>query len=198
MAFVSEKETICYKLDQCQDALQGLVRTGEMDVLAVLRQLELIRKDATRMEHSIRTNKALRLKHGIDAEYRKMMNEAESPEGIEKNVPEVREQKAGEVDYHIRVVDNVTKKEVFNGNSHAFILVIVNKIKDIDLAGIIDGEAQVFAVGHDIALWFAFDQWKQRMRSKMVEIEMGFAEAIANHRFGNKEWKEKMLKFLNK
>lgn len=194
--FVREEDTICYKINRCQEDLENLVKTGKMDVLKILKRLEEMRNDAQRMEISIRTNKTLRLKYGYDDEYRKMMNEETVPPE-ENQLPVGNSYTPETPDYEVWVKDN-TGKQVYHQKSHAFIMAVVEEIKDIDAAGIIDGRVQVFSVGHDISLFFAFDQWNQKMKSKMVEIQLAMAEAIRSKRFMNKEWKSKMLKFLNK
>lgn len=192
-------DTICYKVDTANKELQKGISTGTFDIGMVIQLLVKIRQDAIQMENALKANKVLRLKHNIDPEFREMMKEKTTPPGINKIGAVNVNLKGKEAKPEFRVIVKDNKGEtIYDNKSFAFVFCSVERIEDIDEAGMIDGTVQTLAIGHDIAIYYAFDQLRQKIQSKMADIMIKMGNSVRHGLFANRELKRKFLKMNNK
>lgn len=162
------EDTICSKVSWCQQELQQALKTKNLNMEKFAKMLQEIQSDAIHMETALKVNKQLREKHNIDPEYRQMINEKEKPTGV-NNFEKIDEKTPDKPKFEL-VLKDEKGDIVYQNTLYGFIMCAVEKLEDIDKDGIIDGTVQTLAVGHDIAILYAFDQLRQKFAGKFMEI----------------------------
>lgn len=195
MSLQTDKDTICYKVDVCIDLSKQSMETQTLDIYSLITNLGLIKKDAQRMENALKLRKQLMEKHGIEEEYKQLKGEKNKTVGINK-MPDHLEVTEKTVNYHVTVKDT-DGNVIYDRGSFAGVFSVVENIEDIDELGMINGVTQQFAFGHDIAIWYAFDQLKQGIETQLIRIALGLKNAIENKMFSDPEKKKAMLDRMN-
>jgi len=191
------EQSICKKTQDGLKMIEEAVVTHSFNPQKMALLLHHIQTDATKMENALKVNKKLRLKHNIDAEYRKEMQETEVTTGtntLDKGYTDIQVQEIPE--YEIRLKQD--GKVIYENNVHAFIFCSVDQIEDIDSSGIINGKVMTMAVGHDLAVWYAFDQLKQKFGAKMTELMVKMANLRAKAPTMNRAERRKLAREASK
>lgn len=191
------EDTICFKVNECTKEMQRAIKTGTFDPLKVTQLLVKIRSDAIQMENALKANKVLRSKYKIDDEYRDMMKEERHPTKGIHNLPNESTTAEKTPKFDITLKDD-TGEIVYQNRIHAFIMCAVEEIEDIDEAGIIDGKTQCLTVGHDIAIWYAYDQLKQKISAKMAEIMVAMAHNFRNNSVLSRQQRRRLIQLANR
>ena len=128
-----------------------------------------------------------------------MMKEKLTPADInELRGINLREKNTGKSPlYELTLVDLKTKKILYRNKLFCFLLSAVERINEVDAAGMVDGQVQVLAIGSDLGLWFAFDQLKQKMAHKFSDLAVKMAATIQSGGFLNREQRRKLIKHAN-
>jgi hypothetical protein len=188
------ENTICHKIHELQDALEKVIKTGELDLNIFTKNLEYIRKSAQKMENGLKLRKEVMQLHDIEEEYQAKKKAKDIPTGI-NTVQNAHKKTKEKIKFRITVEEQ--GKIVYQNESFGAVVSVVEKIKDIDNFGVIDGQAQTFFAGHPLTVFFAFDQLHQAYQSKNIEITAAIKEAILNNKFSDPRVKKQIIDFMN-
>lgn len=195
MSLQSDKDTICYKVEKSIELVKSSLKTQTLDIYSIIKFLDLIRKDAQRMENALKLRKEVMIKHSIEDEYQSLKGERNKQTGI-NDVPIGTKFTKDIPEFEVTVKDG--KGEIiYQNKSLAGVFCFVEQVEDIDEQGMINGKTQQFAFGHDLAIYYAFDQLKQGIQVQMIRIALGLKNAIENKMFIDPEKKQSLLDRMN-
>lgn len=186
------EETICFKVDEAVRVVEHALKTRSFDAPKMGQLLHAIRQDAQRMENGLKARKLAMEKAGIEEAYQKTPMLAPD----KKNKIAGRDETSKKRKWFEFIVKE-KGKVIYENKAHAGLLCIVEKITDIDEDGIMTGTSQKFFFGHDLAVWFAFDQLRQGLEARRLGILTALRKAIEGKAFKNPKDKVKLLKAIN-
>lgn len=189
------QDTICYKVDELQESLTEAIKTGEFDIKLFADNLSEIRSLATKMENGLKLRKEVMTAHNLEAEYQTKKGKANTPPGINTIRGTRHNDKDGEVTMKVTVEEN--GKIVYQTNNRGFVLSVVERIDDIDEQGVITGQAQTMMVGHELVMFYAFDQLHKHFQREGAPIMAKIVEAVKSKTFADKETRKKILEAVN-
>lgn len=186
------EKTICNKVTISIKEIEGAFKTGNIDLIKLAKRLHSVRKDAQKMEAGLKGRKEVMVKAGLEVSYQK--SKGNKLTGINK-IANRKEETNKRIDFEVTVKEQ--GKLVYQNKVHGGVVSLVENIKDIDKFGVIDGQTQKFIFGHPLAYWFAFDQLRQNIEAKGVEITAAIQSGIMQNKFADPEIKRKIIKFAN-
>ncbi len=189
---MKHEDTVCYKIDQAVKVVERAVKTGTFDAGKMGQLLHDIRLDAQKMENGLKARKAAMEKAGIEEAYQKTA----TPAPDKKNKIAGRDETSKQRKWFEFTVKE-KGKVIYEHKAHAGILCIVEEVTDIDENGIMTGQSQKFFFGHDLAVWFAFDQLRQGLEARRLNILTALRNAVERKAFKNPKDKVKLLKAIN-
>lgn len=195
MSLNSDKDTICYKVERSIELAKESMKTQTLDIYSLINFLDLIRKDAQRMENAIKLRKEVMIKHSIEDEYQELKGKRNAQTGI-NDVPIGTQFTEDIPEFEVTIKDK-NGEVIYQNKSLAGVFCFVEKVEDIDEQGMINGTTQQFAFGHDLAIWYAFDQLRQGVELQLTRIALGLKNAIDNKMFSDPEKKKKLLSRMN-
>lgn len=188
------EDTICWKLSRAIELIEKAVKTGTLEVQKMGDYLHEARESAQSMENALVNRKELMIKHGIEDEYQSLKAKKNTPSGINKVRGTNDRIPIDEFGGYEFTVKDIKKDEVvYNAKIHAGVISAVEEINDIDADGAITGKAQTFMFGHDIAIWYGFDQLRMAFEAQRVRILTAFRTAAENSIFMNPRVKKQIL-----
>ncbi len=193
---MQQEKTICHKISKSIEVLEFTINTGSFDVGKMAKLLHSIRQDAQGMENGLKARKKLIIKNNLEEKYQKQKKKNNTPSGInEIEKLEIHTQEKEEFEFTIkRIKDN---KIVYQNKSHAGVVSIVEEIESIDRFGEMDGRTQKFTFGQPLAYWFAFDQLRQSIEARKVEIVSALKDAIGSNKLMDPKIRQQILDTAN-
>lgn len=192
------EDLICIKISECQKHIEMSIKTSQFSPEYLSKMLVEIQRDAIRMEEGLSANKVLRLKHGIDAEYREMMKDKAKPTGINElaAIDLTTKENGHTPKYELTLTDN-KGKVLYQNKLFAFLLCAVERISNVDAAGMIEGQVQTLAIGQDMAVWYAWDQLRQKFAGKINELMLKMAGTVKSGKLLNRKDRRTFVKAAN-
>ena len=190
---MKDEQTICYKISRCIEDIEDSVKTGHLSVGVLANRLHNIRTDAQNMENGLRDRKKIMIENELEEKYQSNKNNGLT--GINKIKTVEVENTKEKTEFNIVVKKNnkiIYKNDVLSG-----VFSFVEKISDIDENGEIIGQTQKLVFGHPLAFWFAYDQLRQSIEAKSVEIMLAMKNAVENKNFVDPKVKLKIINFAN-
>lgn len=193
---MQEEKTICYKISTLIKVLEHAIKTDSLNVGKMAKLLHSMRTDAQAMENGLKARKKLMVENKLEKKYKKQKKKDDIPDGInEIGNMELHAQEKLEFEFIVkRIKDN---KIVYQNKSHAGVISTVEKIEDINRFGEIDGRTQKFTFGQPLAYWFAFDQLRQSIEDKKVEILSALKDAISLNQFADPKIRQQIVDTAN-
>jgi hypothetical protein len=193
---MKDEQTICYKVSEAIKEVEKAIATQAFDVGKMAKLLHAIRQDAQHMENGLKLRKSLMVEAGIEEKYQAEKKKAKTPGGINEiyNKEEYTKERKT---FDFIVKESETGKVVYQNTSFAGVLSTVEEIKDIDRNGEIDGQTQVFHFGHPLAFWFAFDQLRQSIEARKVEVLSALKEAVLSNKLVDLEVRKQIVNCAN-
>lgn len=188
------KDTICFKISESIDRLNHAL-TGELDIVAMAKLLHEIREDATKMEVGLKIRKQIMQKHGLEKEYQILKGEKNAKNGVNK-LPEQYQKREEKLDFEIIIKEK--NEIVYQNKVHSAVLCMIEKIKSIDEYGEVSGKSQVLTLGHDLAVWFAFDQLKQAVEAKSIQIQSAIRYGVVSGEIKDPNYRKSLMEMVNK
>lgn len=171
------------------DIVEQAVKTDNLDVTTLTKYLADIRKQAQNMENGLRDRKEIMVQHGLEKEYKEKKGKR-----LEESY--VREEAhIGKQEFEITLKQNGV--EQFTRKAHAFVMSIIERVDELDELGNITGQSDNFMAGHPLAIFYGFDQLRQKFEEKNLEFASAIREAAANSRFLKPEYKKKIQEMTN-
>jgi len=192
---MENKDTICYLITLSIEDVERAIKTGGLDAIGLAKRLHSVREKAQRMENGLKLRKEIMIKAGLEEIYKKKKELKTKPEGINKIMNEPEQQVVEKIDFEVFI-----KKDgelIYQSKAHAGTICIVEKIDDLDKFGNVDGRTQRFTFGPILAIWFAFDQLKQTMEAKGVEIMAAIKQAMSEKKVISPEAKKTLQRMSN-
>lgn len=186
-----EEKTICHKVSRCVDEVEKAIKTSSFNAGYVGHLLHEIRQDAQRMEDGLKARKAMMVSAGIEDEYQR--NKGEKPDPKNKLITGFKETK-GKLTYHFTVTER--GKVVYDQDVHAGVICAVEKMSTLDKDGSMTGQTQKFTFGHPLAIWLAFDQLRQAIEARKIEIATALRNHVESGTFG-RQARRKILRGIN-
>jgi len=193
---MKNEETICYKISRSIEDLGKAMKTGNLDALALVKRLHEMREQAQRMEEGLKLRKNMMIEAGLEEQYQSKKKKETTPQGVNKIAMEKEE--FTEEKINIEVIIKRDGEIIYQNKAHAGVLCLVERVKDIDRYGQINGQTQKFTFGQPMMYWFAFDQLKQGIEARALEIMQSIRNAIAKNQFADPEVKRKIMEHTNK
>lgn len=190
------EDTICYKINRCMDDMEKAMKTGNLDGLALVKRLHHIRQQAQKMENGLKLRKKIMVREGLEDEYQSTKKKENTPTGINKIAMEEEEKTNDKLTFEVTI-----KREgeiVYQNTAHAGVACFVEQVEDIDEQGQITGNTQKFTFGNPMMMWFAFDQLKQAIEARGMEIMLSIQTAISQRKFVDPHVKKQLMDFTNK
>lgn len=184
-----QEDTICYKVSRIIEDLEKSMETRTLDAGKMAKLLHEIRMDASRMERGLKLRKDIMEKANLEEKYQKEKGKKHIT-GINKIATE-EEKKMGRETFEVTIIQG--GEIVYQNKAHAGAISLVEKIEDIDNTGAIIGQTQKLIFGHPLAYWFAFDQLRQGVEGRNVEIMQAMKAMIGQHGGIDKQTKNKVL-----
>lgn len=188
-------KTICHKVAKCQQLIKEAINTSSFNAQLMSKLLVDIQSDATRMEQGLKINKQIREKYGLEIEYQEAMKKKFTPPGV-NNLEKIDLQTPDKLKFELTIKDQ-NGEVLYHNKTRAVILCAVEKITDIDLEGVIDGEVQTFAAGNDLAIWYAFDQLQQKFAGKFMELFVKLKNTIKSGKLRDGSFRESLIHDIN-
>jgi SpoU rRNA methylase family enzyme len=193
---MKSEDTICYSITRSIEDMETAMKTGNLDGLALVKRLHHIRNQAQKMETGLKRRKDIMVRENLEDEYQKLKAEKSIPTGINKIANEKEEKIAEKLNFEITIKrDNDI---VYQNKAHAGVVCIVEEVDDIDEQGQITGNTQKFTFGQPMMIWFAFDQLKQAIEAKSMEILLSIEAAIKANKFADPKVKQTIIDATNK
>ena len=193
---MQQEKTICHKINESIKALELTIKTSSLNVSKMAKLLHSIRTDAQAMENGLKARKKLMVENNLEKKYQKQKKKAIIPEGVNKiENMELNTQEKTEFEFIVkRIKDN---KIIYRNKSHAGVISTVEKIESIDRFGELDGRTQRFVFGQPLAYWFAFDQLRQSIEDKKVEIIASLKDAVDSNKLVDPKVRQKIVDTAN-
>lgn len=188
------EDTICYNISNSIDQIEDMIKTGEIDAGLLATRLHKIRKAATKMESGLKIRKELMVKAGIEEQYQKRKNKDWIPGGINKVANTDRITKENP---NFEFIVKEKGEIIYHNFAHAGAMSIVEKVEDIDETGAMNGQCQHFTFGHILAIWYGFDQLRQVMEGRGVEIMSALKSAVFKSKVVDPAVKQQLLDAIN-
>lgn len=193
---MKEEETICWKVNRCVDDLERLLKTNMIDPAAFGERLHQIRKDAQRMENALKLRKEfMGTIEGLEEKYQQKKSGRNKVKGINKIANTNIRQKSHKMAYEFTIKQG--DEILYQQPVYGAVLSIVEDINDIDRMGSVDGTVQNLFFGHPLVMWYGFDQLRQGMEGKKIEIMTAMRQAIESNELADPEVKKKIIKAAN-
>ena len=192
---MENSQTICHKITLSIEDVEKAIKTGNLDVITLAKRLHSIREDAQKMENALKLRKEIMIKAGLEEIYKEKKELKTKPEGINKIMNEPEQQIVEKINFEVTIKRD--GEVIYQSKAHAGALSIVEKIEDIDEFGTIDGRTQRFTFGPILAIWFAFDQMKQSIEARGVEIMGAIKKAMSEKKIISPEAKKKLQEMAN-
>jgi hypothetical protein len=192
------QDTICYKINKFIDAYEAEIRAGRIGSEAneTVKMFHQMRMQAQKMEDGLRLRKEIMVANGLEDNYQKTKGNHKRPEPKLDNISDIDEPRpVNEMRFEVVISDN--GKEVFRGSAFGGALCMAQHIEDVDEAGIINGESQVFTWGHAMTWLFALDQLNTRMEDKKLEVIAAMRGYLKNGMLTNPKEKKRLLSLMN-
>lgn len=188
---MTNEKTICYKVSRCVEEVEESIKTSSFNAGYVAHLLHEIRRDAQRMEDGLKARKEMMVKAGIEDEYQKTKGEKPDPknklfDGFKKTKEKLT--------YHFTVTEK--GQVVYDQDVHAGVICAVEKVSTLDKDGAMTGLTQKFTFGHPLAVWYAFDQLRQAIEARKVEIAVTLRRHIESGTF-DRQTRRKILRGIN-
>jgi len=192
---MENSQTICHKITLSIEDVEKAIKTGNLDVITLAKRLHSIREDAQKMENALKLRKEIMIKAELEEIYKEKKELKAKPEGINKIMNEPEQQIVEKINFEVTIKRD--GEVIYQSKAHAGALSIVEKIEDIDEFGTIDGRTQRFHFGPILAIWFAFDQMKQSIEARGVEIMGAIKKAMSEKKVISTEAKKKLQEMAN-
>lgn len=187
---LNHDQTICFKVEKSLEILKHTLKTGEIDIDALSEYLHGIRKDAQRMEDALKLRKEIMTVNKLEDNYQEMKEKETTPPGV-NNMPIGFEIRNEPLSYEVIVKDK--DKVLYQNNVWGICFSAVEKIDDISHDGVISGKSQQFTVGHDLTVFFAFNQLEQNLEARMMKALTALANTIRLGRLKDATYKSGLL-----
>lgn len=187
---MNTRDTICYTISDTLDMVNKGIKTREIDLPLLAKMLHDIRMKAQKMENGLRERKNVMIAKGLEHSYQKAKKKKQQIEGVNEiyNVVDSSKEKL-----HYEFIVKKDGKVVYENKSHGGILSIVEDISDITPEGEVIGQTQKFWYGHDISVWFAYDQLRQAMEAYMPKVLQKLLAAVQSNALVKPEVKRQLL-----
>jgi len=192
---MKQENTICYKVSESIKVIETTVKTGNFNAGKLAKLLHQIRKDAQKMEDGLKARKNVMIKNNLEKEYQKNKKGVEF-DGINE-ISKIEEISKEKEEFEVTIKRIKTNKIVYKNKSHAGVICNVEKLKEMDKFGEIDGTTQVFTFGHTLAFWFAFDQLRQAVEGRKTEIMSAIQKAVNSNELIDPEVRANIIKLAN-
>ena len=187
--------TLCSKVDKLIRALEQTAKTGELDVPGFANELHRIRKDAQRMESGLKRRKKIMIERNLEVEYQKQKTQDLTPQGI-NNLRNNDTIQFGQLKFEVTIKNG--QEIIYQNLVGAGVMCAVERIDDMDEMGNLDGQTQVFVFGRPMAYWYAFDQLRQGMEAKNMEVMNDLVIALRNNKLVDPEVRKEIARAINK
>ncbi len=184
------ENTICHKVNNSIEEIEQAIKTGKVNLVKLARRLHSIRKDAQRMENGLKNRKKVMIKANLEKMYQESKKKRLKPEGI-NTISNTEKHTKKKINFEVTIKEQ--GKLVYKNKVHAGVVCLVEKIRDIDEFGVVDGQTQKFIFGHPLSYWFAFDQLKQGIEAKNVAVMAAIKSAILKRKFVDPEVKKQII-----
>lgn len=183
------KDTICYRVERCIDLLEQAVKTDNLDVATFTKHLAMVRKQAQMMENGLRDRKEIMIANNLEDQYQTQKGEKKANTYIRN------EAHVGKQEFEITLKQNGV--EQFTRKAYAFVMSIVERVDELDEVGNITGESDTFMAGHPLAVFYGFDQLRQKMDEKQLEFSSAIRDAALSSKFLKPEYKKQLQEMTN-
>lgn len=183
------EDTICWKINRLVEELTEALATGRLDIVGAVSSLHEIRQSAGKMETALKRRKDLMTIHGIEEKYQ-ALKAGDKPTGVNKIAS------LDEKTYENPEFEFIFKKNgevMYQNKVYSAVFCVVEKIKDIDPNGVIDGVTQKLTFGRPLEIWYAMDQLNQGVEGMRVEVLADMQRAIEENRFADPEVKRTII-----
>ena len=170
-------------------SLEKTLKTADLDMPLLAEKLHAIRKDAQHMENALKHRKSMMEKAGIESLYQRA-KDAHKPQGINK-IPDEVYQINEKPQYELTIKNG--EEIMYQNMVESGVVCAVEKLEGMDTEGHINGQTQTFVFGGTIGWWFAFDQLRQSIEGKRLEISSALKEMARNNNLLDPEVRKKML-----
>jgi hypothetical protein len=170
------------------------MKTGNLDVAHLAHRLHSIRQDAYSMEEGLKRRKKIMVETGLEKAYQNRKKVDQTPPGF-NTIANKQEYTNEQVNFEVIVKEQ--GELVYQNKVHGGVISLVERIKDIDEFGTIDGQTQRFVFGHPLAFWFAFDQLQQNIEAKRLQIMAALKRAVEERKFVDPEVKRRIIDAAN-
>jgi hypothetical protein len=189
------QDTICHKVDALQKSLEQSIKDASLDVGLFAKNLAEIRTAATRMENGLKLRKEIMTANNLEADYQVKKGKENTPPGINTVRGTRRNDKTNDLKFKVTVEEN--GKIVYQTTNRGLVMSVVEKIDDIDEQGVITGQAQTLMIGHELVMFYAFDQLHKHFQREAAPIMAKLMEAVKTKAFANKDIVKKIIEAAN-
>ncbi len=196
---INHDETVCYYVNRMTEQLEQAMKTGDLDVMAMQEGLESIRKGAQNMENGLTLRKKILEDHGLEEEYQKLKAETQKMPGINK-IGQRNERKT-RAEWQKKTYQLTVKQDgkiIYDVESYAGVICTVEEISDMDEQGTMTGTTQKFLFGHDLAIWYGFDQLQQSMQTRKVQMMTAMTAALEGKKIFTDKLRDMIKEATNK
>ncbi len=194
---MKSEATVCYKVSKCLDLLEEGVKTMELDAGTLAELLHGIRRDAQAMENGLKARKRLMSEVGLEKRYQSekgVLRDKEDGQGI-NTIKNVDTRTKESMRWEVTIKQN--GEVIYQHESGGGVMSFVESISDIDNDGHIEGVCQHYMFGHELSVFFAFDQLRQAMEGRWVQILLKIKEVLGNNKNADPTVKRKILDTVN-
>lgn len=189
------EDTICNKVSRCIESVNMLLKDGTFD-MEMGKILHSIREDAQAMENGLKRRKAIMVEAGLENKYQKAKKQLDTPPGINKIVNATEQYVDHKnVKYEFIVKDH--GEVIYQNEAFAGVACFVEEISDFDEQMALDGQTQRMMFGHNVSIWFAFDQLEKGMEGKKIQISAAIKKALMEKTFSDPKKKQQLIDLMN-
>jgi len=153
------KTTICQKLSTLEESFYE-----HGDAKTILNLMRDIKRDAQHMEDGLKRRREVMAEAGIEDKYQKTRQRIK---------PFVEKQTAfseGATPFYVKVINLKTKEILIDQTVNAGVVCVVNKFDGIDENGALVGRVFPIAFGHELPIFFAWDQLRITISGLVVPV----------------------------
>jgi len=143
------------------------------------------------MENALKKRKAIMEKAGIETLYQRA-KDVDKPQGVNK-IPNESYVVNDNPKYELTIKNG--EEVMYQNMVESGVVCAVERLEGMDEDGHINGQTQTFVFGKTVGWWFAFDQLRQAIEGKRLEISSALKEMAKNNNMLNPEVRKKLLGF---
>lgn len=186
---LKHNQTICYKVDRCIEKIESTIKTGEFDAPGLAKLLHEIRRDGQKMEDGLRKRKKIMESVGVESVYQTAKGNVK-PKGINK-IPNEAYAVNDNPQYEITIKNG--DEILYQNLVESGVMCAVEEMEGMDEQGNVNGQTQTFVFGKTVGWWFAFDQLRQSIEARGIEIMSALREMARNNKLIDVEVRDKLL-----